>query len=57
MENSLLRMYVINACTNGKQEKVHEFFEKLGGDLQHQVEWKDWFGKTLCFINSIKISS
>jgi hypothetical protein len=44
MENSLLRMYLINACTNGKQEKVQEFFEKLGSDLQHQLEWKDWFG-------------
>nr|SVE92418.1 EOG090X0719 [Megafenestra aurita] len=43
MENSLLRMYVVNACTNGKQEKVHEFFEKLGHELQHQIEWKDWF--------------
>jgi hypothetical protein len=45
MENSLLRMYLINACTNSKQEKVQEFFEKLGSDLQHQLEWKDWFGK------------
>nr|SVE76413.1 EOG090X0719 [Daphnia longispina] len=43
MENSLLRMYLINACTNSKQEKVQEFFEKLGSDLQHQLEWKDWF--------------
>nr|SVE75153.1 EOG090X0719 [Daphnia dolichocephala] len=43
MENSLLRMYLINACINGKQEKVQEFFEKLGSELQHQLEWKDWF--------------
>lgn len=44
MENSLLRMYLINACINGKQEKIQEFFEKLGCELQHQLEWKDWFG-------------
>ncbi|KAK4018483.1 WD repeat-containing protein 91 isoform X1 [Daphnia magna] len=43
MENSLLRMYLINACINGKQEKIQEFFEKLGCELQHQLEWKDWF--------------
>ncbi len=49
MENSLLRMYLVNACTNNKQEKVHEFFEKLGNDLQHQLEWKDWFGILLTY--------
>ena len=49
MENSLLRMYLVNACTNNKPEKVHEFFEKLGNDLQHQLEWKDWFGKKFIF--------
>lgn len=43
MENSILRMYLINAAINTRQEKVHEFFEKLGPDLQNQTEWKDWF--------------
>lgn len=47
MENSLLRMYLVNASMNGKQEKVQEFFEKLGSELQNQPEWKDWFGKLL----------
>ncbi len=45
MENSILRMYLINAAINTRQEKVHEFFEKLGPDLQNQTEWKDWFCK------------
>nr|SVE93646.1 EOG090X0719 [Scapholeberis mucronata] len=50
MENSLLRMYLVNASTNGKQDKVNEFFDKLGNDLQHQIEWKEWFA--LPFIKS-----
>lgn len=44
MENSLLRMYLVNASTNSKHDKVQEFFDKLGSELQNQPEWKDWFG-------------
>ena len=36
---------MVNAVQNGKLEKVSEFYEKLAPDLQHQAEWKDWFGK------------
>jgi len=43
MESSLLRMYLVNASVNGKPEKIIEFFEKLGSELQNQPEWKDWF--------------
>lgn len=51
MENSLLRMYLVNAYSNGKQDKVHEFFERLSSELQHQLEWKDWFGKILLYFS------
>ena len=47
LEISLFKYYVVNAIQNNKQDKVHEFFEKFAPDLQHQVEWKDWFGE--CF--------
>lgn len=58
MENSLLRMYLINASANSKVEKIHEFFEKLGNDLQNLPDWKDWFGRrhhlfTITYIVSI----
>jgi len=43
LENALLRLYLVNAAINGKQDKVNEFFEKLGSELQNQAEWKDWF--------------
>lgn len=44
IEHSLLRMYLVNAIINSKQDKVLEFFEKMGPELQNQQEWKDWFG-------------
>nr|SVE93038.1 EOG090X0719 [Moina brachiata] len=43
IEHSLLRMYLVNAIINSKQDKVLEFFEKMGPELQNQQEWKDWF--------------
>ncbi len=49
-------MYLVNASSNGKQEKVQEFFEKLGSDLQNQSEWKDWFGKHLFSNVNFKIN-
>ena len=45
LEVSLFKYYVVNAVQNGKLDKVNEFYEKLAPDLQHQAEWKDWFGK------------
>ena len=44
LENALLKRYVMNVIQNGKQEKLMEFFEKMGPELQGQTEWKDWFG-------------
>ena len=38
-------MYLVNASVNSKPEKIIEFFEKLGSELQNQPEWKDWFGE------------
>ena len=45
LENALLRLYLVNAAINGKQDKVNDFFEKLGSELQNQADWKDWFGE------------
>lgn len=50
MEISLLRMYLVNASVNGKQEKIIEFFEKCGSELHKEPEWKEWFA--LPFIKS-----
>ena len=55
MESSLLRMYLVNASVNGKQEKIIEFFEKLGSELQNQSEWKDWFGKFARLKDSVYV--
>ena len=49
-------MYLVNASSNGKQEKVQEFFEKLGSDLQNQSEWKDWFGRHTFLNFNFKIN-
>ncbi|CAG0878625.1 unnamed protein product [Darwinula stevensoni] len=43
LENALLKRYVMNVIQNGKQDKLIEFFEKMGPELQGQTEWKDWF--------------
>lgn len=45
LENAVLKMYLVNAVVNNKQEKVVEFFTKLTPELQNQSEWKDWFSK------------
>ena len=45
LEMSLLKYYVINAVQSGRADKVNEFFEKLAPDLQHNPEWKEWFGE------------
>ena len=54
LETSLLKYYVVNAIQNNRSEKVTEFFEKMTPELQHQAEWKDWFGKLLKFISFLK---
>eukprot|EP00794_Sanderia_malayensis_P005508 gene5508-6193_t len=43
LETSLLRLYLVHAIQNSKQEKVIEFFEKCTSDLQNISAWKDWF--------------
>lgn len=43
LENAVLKLYVVNAVVNNKQEKVVEFFGKMTPELQNQNEWKDWF--------------
>ena len=47
LETSLLRLYLVHAIQNSKQEKVTEFFEKCASELQNVSSWKDWFGKLL----------
>lgn len=43
LRTSLYRYYVVNAIQRGNGEKTHEFFSKLGSELQGQTEWRDWF--------------
>ncbi|KAK0183182.1 hypothetical protein PV327_001249 [Microctonus hyperodae] len=43
LENAVLKMYLVNATMNNKQERVHEFFTKMTPELQGHSEWKDWF--------------
>lgn len=45
LETCLLRLYIVHALQNSKQEKVVEFFEKYTIELQPQSEWKEWFGR------------
>lgn len=44
LENSVLKMYLVNATVNNKQERIHEFFSKMTPELQGHSEWKEWFG-------------
>ncbi|XP_022097749.1 WD repeat-containing protein 91-like isoform X2 [Acanthaster planci] len=43
LEVSILRLYIVNASQNNRSDKVIEFFEKMGSDIQNQPEWKEWF--------------
>ncbi|XP_033109772.1 WD repeat-containing protein 91-like [Anneissia japonica] len=43
LQLSVLRLYIVNAVQNGKQERVLEFFDKLSNELQNAIEWKEWF--------------
>lgn len=47
LENSVLKMYLVNAAVNGKQERIQEFFTKMASELQGHSEWKEWFGMFL----------
>ncbi|KAL1132581.1 hypothetical protein AAG570_010533 [Ranatra chinensis] len=43
LESSLYKLYLVNAVSCNKTEKVSEFFVKMTPELQGQSEWKDWF--------------
>ncbi|XP_044272177.1 helicase ARIP4-like isoform X2 [Tribolium madens] len=43
LENSVLKLYLVNCVVNNKTDKVMEFFLKMTPELQNQSEWKDWF--------------
>ncbi|KAL1494765.1 hypothetical protein ABEB36_010311 [Hypothenemus hampei] len=43
LENAVLKLYVINAASNNKPDKVIDFFLKLTPELHAQSEWKEWF--------------
>ncbi|XP_044742281.1 WD repeat-containing protein 91 isoform X2 [Chrysoperla carnea] len=49
-ENSLLKMYLVNASINNKSDKINDFFKQMTSELQNQSEWKEWF--MLPFIKS-----
>lgn len=44
LENAVLKMYVVNAAVNSKQDRIQEFFTKMAPELQGHSEWKEWFG-------------
>jgi len=48
LENGLLKMYVITAHNNNKNDKISEFFINLKNDLSSQNDWKDWFYFPFC---------
>lgn len=52
LENAVLKMYLVNAAVNGKQEKIQEFFTKMTPELQGHSEWKEWFGMTFSHTHS-----
>ncbi|EFN82795.1 WD repeat-containing protein 91 [Harpegnathos saltator] len=43
LENAVLKMYLVNAAVNGKQDRIQEFFTKMAPELQGHSEWKEWF--------------
>lgn len=43
LENAVLKMYLVNAAVNGKQDRIQEFFTKMTPELQGHSEWKEWF--------------
>ncbi|XP_071793240.1 WD repeat-containing protein 91-like [Asterias amurensis] len=55
LEVSILRLFVVNALQNNRQDKVTEFFEKMCSEIQNQAEWKEWFA--LPFLKTPEQSS
>lgn len=52
LELALLRMYVVACVTNGRQDKLTDFFDKMAPELHGQAEWKEWFA--LPFLKSVE---
>lgn len=50
LEHSVLKLYVVNAVSNNKIDKVTEFLSKMANELQNQPDWKDWY--TLPYIKN-----
>jgi len=44
-ETSLLRLYLIHATRQGRQDEVKSFFQEMSTALSSKKEWKDWFGQ------------
>lgn len=55
LENAVLKMYLVNAAVNGKQDRIQEFFTKMAPELQGHSEWKEWFG--ICFVYFLNLQN
>ena len=44
LETNILRLFLVYATRQGKQDVVRDFFEKMADALQEKKEWKEWFG-------------
>ena len=44
LETNILRLFLVYATRQGKQDVVKDFFEKMADALQEKKEWKEWFG-------------
>ncbi len=45
LETNLLRLFLVYASRQGKQDVVRDFFEKMADSLHDKKEWKDWFSE------------
>ncbi|GES84047.1 WD repeat-containing protein 91 isoform X2 [Rhizophagus clarus] len=43
-EISLIRYYLVHATQQKRKEKIFEFFETFGAELNGDPEWSKWFG-------------
>ena len=45
IETNILRLYLVHASRQGRQDEVKAFFEKMSDALRDKKEWKDWFSE------------
>lgn len=45
LETGILRMFLVHASRQGRQDVVKEFFERMTVALHDRKEWKDWFSE------------